>query len=276
MVSASLPVEKIIDLESYPIDRPDLPQYHDLLERGRAALERCALFSMPHFLRADIVPSMAAELEQLLPLSTRYERPRNAYTYVETENDWPLEHPRNLMHSCAYNQVLNFQIPNNSPLRQVYYWQPLAEFLRILCGYDSFYRSDCPHLALSAKIAGPGDTDGWHYDSNDVVFSLLLQVPEAGGQFEYAPFIRSETDENYAEVTALYQDPLRHGQRPAMASGDLTVFKGDLSMHRVTPVEGERRRIVALFCYDRNPGTTFDQGYIEELEQGLPGLHNRR
>ncbi len=271
MVPASLSIEQIIDLESYPIDRPERPQYRDLLERGRAALEESALFAMPQFVRAEVVPRMAAELEQLLPQSTRYQRPRNAYTYVATENDWPSGHPRNLMHPCAYNQVLNFQIPNNSPLRQVYYWQPLTDFLRILCGYDSFYRSDCPHLALSAKIAGPGDTDGWHYDSNDVVFSLLLQAPEAGGRFEYAPFIRSETEENYEAVASLYRDPCRHARRPSMAPGDLTVFKGDLSMHRVTPVEGERRRIVALFCYDRNPGTTFDQWYIEELEQGLPG-----
>ena len=41
-------------------------------------------------------------------------------------------------------------------------------------------------------------------------------------------------------------------------------------MHRVTPVEGTRRRIVALYCYDQLAGTTFDQGYIEELKQGLP------
>lgn len=44
---------------------------------------------------------------------------------------------------------------------------------------------------------------------------------------------------------------------------------GDLSMHLVSPVRGQRKRIFALFCYDRNPGTTFDLWYIEELEQGL-------
>ena len=37
-----------------------------------------------------------------------------------------------------------------------------------------------------------------------VVFSLLLQASEAGGQFEYAPFIRSESEENYAAVEELF------------------------------------------------------------------------
>jgi hypothetical protein len=55
-----------------------------------------------------------------------------------------------------------------------------------------------------------------------------------------------------------------------MALGDFNVFMGDLSLHRVTPVKAARKRIVALFSYDRNPGTTFDQWYIRQLSQGLP------
>ncbi|MDH3447731.1 MAG: hypothetical protein OEO18_06270, partial [Gammaproteobacteria bacterium] len=112
--------------------------------------------------------------------------------------------------------------------------------------------------------------DGWHYDSNDVVFSLLLQAPEAGGVFEYAPYIRSKTDENYDAVAKLLEDPGAIAVRPEIAPGNLTVFKGDLSMHRVTEVQGARKRIVALFSYDRNPGSTFDQWYIMQLSQGLP------
>ncbi|NNF77988.1 MAG: hypothetical protein HKN05_08160 [Rhizobiales bacterium] len=45
---------------------------------------------------------------------------------------------------------------------------------------------------------------------------------------------------------------------------------GDLSVHRVIPVKGDRKRIVALFSYDRAPGMTFAQSYIEELQSRLP------
>ena len=55
-----------------------------------------------------------------------------------------------------------------------------------------------------------------------------------------------------------------------MSEGDFNVFQGDLSMHRVTPVEGLRNRIVALFCYDRRRGMRYDQWYIDQLKQGLP------
>jgi len=263
-------INQIIDLERYPLDQPDHPAYTQLLAAGRRLLKDKALFSMAQFVRAEAIVTMAKELEELLALSCRFDQARDAYTYTLKESDWPEDHPRRQVHPCAYNQVLNYQIPNDSPLRQIYYWQPLTEFLRVLCGYDTLYRSDCPHLALNSKIAGAGDTDGWHYDSNDVVFSLLLQCPEAGGEFEYAPYIRSQIDENYAGVSTLLADPVHNAERPPMALGDFNVFMGDLSLHRVTPVEGTRKRIVALFSYDRNPGTTFDQWYIRQLNQGLP------
>ena len=264
-------ISQLIDLERYPIDRPEDPGYAELLRAGRLALERQALFSMPGFVRPDAVQPMARELEAQMSHSCRYDRQRNAYVLPEDEPEWQPGHPRSRLHRCSYNQVLNYQIPNDSFLRRIYYWQPLTDFLRELFGFENFYRSDCPHLALSAKIAGEGDTDGWHFDTNDVVFSLLLQVPEGGGEFEYAPYIRSHDDENFDGVNGVVDDPQDNAQRPGMGLGDFNVFMGDLSLHRVTPVVGARRRIVALFCYDRDPGMVFDQSYIEELQASMAG-----
>ncbi|MEM8687867.1 MAG: hypothetical protein AAGF81_11095 [Pseudomonadota bacterium] len=261
-------IGQIIDLERYPFHQPGSEQLSRLMARGKAALERDALFCLEGFLQPNIVSPMAKEMERLVPRAIRYESERIAY--IEEDPNLPADHPHNRTHPCSYHQVLNYQIANDSPLRRIYYWQPLTDFLGELCGYDSFFRSDCPHLALTAKIAGEGDTDGWHYDSNDVVFSLLLQAPEAGGAFEYAPHLRSEGDERYDALEAVLADPQRLAIRPEMAVGNLVVFKGDLSLHRVTPVAGPRKRVVALFCYDRAPGTAFAQSYIDELHQRMP------
>lgn len=264
-----LDIGQIIDLDRYPFHEPENPRLQSLMARGKSALERNALFCLEGFVRPEMIAPMAAELEGLVPRAVRYEADRIAY--LDPAPEYPDTHPRNQAHPCRYHQVLNYQIANDSPLRSIYFWQPLTDFLGALCGYDTFHRSDCPHLALTAKVAGAGDTDGWHYDTNDVVFSLLLQAPEAGGVFEYAPHLRSETDERYDAVEALLADPDRLAVRPPMAVGNLVVFKGDLSLHRVTPVQGNRKRIIGLFSYDRDPGMTFAQSYIEELQTRLPG-----
>lgn len=266
---SKLGIGDIIDLTRYPLDRPNDPRYRALMDEGRRALKARGLFSLKGFVRPGIVAPMARELEDLVPLAVRYDKPRVAY--LAPDPNLPQDHIHNLAHACSYHQVLNYQIANDSPLRAIYSWEPLTAFLRQLCGYNTFYRSECPHLALSAKIAGDGDTDGWHYDTNDVVFSLLLQAPEGGGVFEYAPFLRTKEDERYDAVARVVADPATHALRAPIEVGDLTVFFGDLSYHRVTPVEGERRRIVALFCYDERPGMVFSAPYIRELQQGLPG-----
>ncbi len=265
---STLELSEIVDLDRYPLTEPGSDAYHQLLEAGREKLESEALFALRGFLRPGAVATMATELEKMAPQAVRFDAERVAYE--EPDPSMPADHPRNRPHRTAYRQVLNHQIPNDSALRAVFLWQPLAEFLRQVCGYETLHRSECPHLGLTAKIAGPGDTDGWHFDGNDVVFSLLLQAAEVGGDFEYAPFVRTRDDEAPEAVAAVFDDPGNRARRPGIGVGDLTVFKGDLSVHRVTPVEGPRKRIVALFSYDERPGMVFPASYIRELCAGLP------
>ena len=266
MSSAS--VAGIVDLERYPLHEGDSAAVDALLEQGRAGLAQNALFSLPGFIRADAVDAMAGELESRVPLAPRFEIERRLFPYDDRE--WPADHPRNARHACRYHQVLNHQIANDSALRAIYHWEPLREFLRRLMGYETFHRSECPHLALTAKVAGLGDVDGWHYDSNDVVFSVLLREPEGGGIFEYLPNVRSESDENYPALARVFGGDDSIVRRARLKAGDLNVFQGNRTLHRVSPVEGATRRIVGLFSYDRRPGTTFGEGYINELRKRTP------
>ena len=38
--------------------------------------------------------------------------------------------------------------------------------------------------------------------------------------------------------------------------GSLVIFRGLDSLHRVTPVEGTRRRLAAVMCFEQSPGVT--------------------
>ena len=131
-----------------------------------------------------------------------------------------------------------------------------------------------PALALTAKVAFEGDTDGWHYDPNDGVVTLLLQAPDQGGGFEYAPNIRSDGDENYAGLKDLFEDPDQHGKRVEQRPGTLVFFNGRNSMHRVRPVGPTKApRIVTIFSYDLRPTQVFGHSYvsmIHTLAQGAP------
>lgn len=263
-------IDDIVDTGRYPLHEPGSAKVDRLLRQGREALASDALFSLQEFVRPEATDFMARELEARLPWATRYEA--MASGYGAENRSLPDDHPRRAKHPFRYHQVLNDQISNVSPLRKVFSWEPLREFLRQLMGYETFYRSECPHLALTSKLAGAGDTDGWHFDGNDVVFSLLLRAPEGGGLFEYAPNIRTDTEENYDEVAAVLAGNRERVKIAKLAVGDLNVFQGNRTLHRVTPVEGNRKRVVGLFSFDRKPGTNFGESYIATLRKRTPGV----
>lgn len=260
----------IIDIDRYPLHDLGSPKTDALLRQGRQALASDALFSLPGFIRPEATDVMARELEARLPWASRYEAMGSSYG--GGDRAFPDGHPRKATHPFRYHQVLNYQISNDSALRKIFCWEPLREFLRQLMGYETFHRSECPHLALTSKLAGEGDTDGWHFDGNDVVFSVLLREPEGGGLFEYIPNIRTDTEENYDDVAAVFSGDRARVKIAKLAVGDLNVFQGNQTLHRVTPVEGNRKRVVGLFSYDRKPGTNFGESYIATLRRRTPGV----
>ena len=129
-------------------------------------------------------------------------------------------------------------------------------------------------MLFRSKVAFECDLDGWHYDPNDGVITLMLQPSESGGEFEYAPYIRNEQEENYTDVKRLFDSPDTEAQRIKLEAGTFTLFNGRFSMHRVRPVGSTKQpRIVAIFSYDQRPDMVFSQDYIDMLRsfpQGPP------
>ena len=62
---------------------------------------------------------------------------------------------------------------------------------------------------------------------------------------------------NYEGVARLLAGHDERVQTLPLAPGTLNVFKGKNTAHRVTPVEGHRARIIAVFSYYETPDVTF-------------------
>jgi hypothetical protein len=60
--------------------------------------------------------------------------------------------------------------------------------------------------------------------------TLLLQEPRSGGQFEYAPDIRSATDERFAEVADVLAGHSSATRRLNLNAGDLQLFRWRYSL----------------------------------------------
>jgi predicted 2-oxoglutarate/Fe(II)-dependent dioxygenase YbiX len=88
--------------------------------------------------------------------------------------------------------------------------------------------------------------------------TLMLQAPESGGHFEMAPNTRSENDPNYTGVAKLLMGDESKVVQVSRTEGELVIFRGCNSAHRVTPIVGNRLRLMCIMVYENEPGVIGD------------------
>jgi len=248
----------LIDTDRYPIAAPgDAPLEHE--RRARADLVDRGVAILPGFLCADAVSEMTAECDALAGLGHHSVVLGTPYLGLPDES-FPAGHPRRAEVRSSLEAVAYDLLPPTSSLRALYEWEPMLELVSRLLDRAPLHRYADPLGALNVAVMRDGDELGWHFDQTDFVVSIALQSSEAGGDFESACRIRSGDDERYEAV-----DPVLGGDPAAldaagvvsvpMTPGTLMLFEGRHSMHRVTPIVGDRSRYVALLAYDTGPDT---------------------
>jgi hypothetical protein len=243
-----------IDLERYPVERLATPAGEALVRPCREQLARDGACELEAFLRPEATARMVAEAAALAPAAHR--SGGKATPYLELPDaGWPDDHPRTSWNPFSLGAVAYDQCPPESALRRLYEWDPLMRFIGACLGRERLFRYADPLGALNVAVMVAGDELEWHFDQTDFVVSIALQSSDEGGDFLYAPRIRSAEDERYADVARVLAGDTAPVRRLPMRPGTLLLFEGRYSMHCVSPVRGDTTRLVALLAYDTKPGT---------------------
>ena len=253
-VSRSSPLSALIDLVRYPLE--DDSAFAPIAARCRTQLNESSFASLPGFLRSGVAEAMTSEVMGAIPRAYRRERSFSAYEESTLER-YPEEHVRRRKHESRQFIVATDVLPKAGRLRGLYGDETLTKRIAQMLEEPALFPLADPVMGCTATVMYEGDTHGWHFDLNDFVVSILLQAPEAGGTFDFAPNIRTDGEENYAEVAAVLE-----GRSPALRSvkveaGTLLLFCGRRALHRVPPIAGAVPRVIALFSYDRRPGVRY-------------------
>ncbi|WP_075997024.1 HalD/BesD family halogenase [Salaquimonas pukyongi] len=272
--------EELIDLERYPIDQPQSDGGKQLIAgmRSRLDVDGCAV--LKGFVHADALAGLVAEADRAVPNAHMSKNRTNAY-FTQDRPDLPQDHPvrRFYDRSNAFIPADNFG--PGSGLRAIYEYPHFAPFIRQCLGEEAarFFPYADPLADVIVNMADAGNGFPWHFDTNNYTVTLALQNAEAGGEFEYAPNIRLNSDggdENFSEVARVLDDQSKLVKTLVLEPGDLQIFKGRYSLHRVAPLKGNRRRYVAIFSYVEEPGMV---GSVERTMQlygkTLPIHHER-
>lgn len=249
----------LIDHARYPLAEPESPETRALIERCRAELAERAVCVVEGLLTPESLAVLAAEAEGLAPLAHHRPAKRNCYIGVEDDPALAADHPRRHFMATTLGVVADDLIPSESGLRALYMWPAFQGFLAAIMGYPALYPNEDRFQALNVIVYEPGEQSDWHFDpDNDFTVTLLLQEAERGGGFSIVPDIRSHDDENYAGVKRVLGGDESRADHLSRAPGSLVVFRGHDSLHRVATVEGDRRRLVCVMCYEDRPGVVGD------------------
>ena len=153
----------------------------------------------------------------------------------------------------------------NCPPRVLFKAPEVARFLADCLEIPALYCYDDPLAGLTSNICDPGQQFTWHFDTNDFAVTVLVQPADEGGIFEFVPQIRSAGDEGFDAIAAVLAGGRQGVRTLDLRPGDLQIFRGRHSLHRVTRVgAGSRPRHAAIFAYTLEPGVI---GRVERTRQ---------
>ncbi len=236
----------LIDLDRYPIniegdDRDSLVSE----TRAKLVYDGCAVIK--GFLSDEGVSALASEADSVSTKGHRSFNRTNAY-FTKDNPKLPDDDPRRAFFDRSNNFIAADNFPLSGPLRSIHDYPAFDPFIQDCLQEEKFFRYADPLADVIVNMADAGNGFPWHFDTNNFTVTLAIQNAEVGGAFEYAPNIRVG-GENFSEVRKVLDGTSDNVSTLDLEPGDLQIFRGRNSLHRVAPLTGTTPRYVAIFSY---------------------------
>jgi len=247
-------VEAVVNTGDYPLSAPPgSGAWNPLVLRIRRELAASGCCVLPRFVRPEALDGLRAECAALAPLAYYGDETVNAYN-IAPETPLPPGHPGRVSTRRGNAFVARDRIPARHVAQRLYTSGAFRAFIAACFELPAVYELADPLAGLCVNVVAPGREHPWHFDTNEFAVSLLTQE-SGGGEFEYCPGIRTAAEENLEDVAAvLAGQGDRFIQRLRLRPGDLQLFLGRYSLHRVSQVSGPLQRHSVIFAYSARPG----------------------
>ncbi|SDG56753.1 hypothetical protein SAMN05216571_12040 [Onishia taeanensis] len=246
-------LQGLIDLERYPIHHLEGDRGRELIAECRQQLGQDGCVVLKGFVPEEALARLERETERLSPQAHYNQTETNPYN-SDADPSLPASHPKNRFDDRTNGFVAGDRIDGDTIIRQVYSHPGFQHFIASVVGMEEIHQYADPLADLVVNVLREGCQHPWHYDTNEFIVTMMTRQSEGGGRFEYAPGIRSPEGENFDAVEQVIDGDRSRLKSLDLQPGDLQVFFGRYSLHRVTPVEGDRERHTVIFAYAKEPG----------------------
>jgi hypothetical protein len=251
-------MQHILDLDRYPLDKPGTPAWETLVARCRADLVKDGMFNLEGLVRPEALAQAIAEIRPVMDtLSFTHRRRHNIYFRKEVPG-LAADHPALALCETVNHTVCADQITQSVPV-WIYEWSHFISFLAAAMGKPALFPARDDLARVNVMSYRDGEALNWHFDRSEFTTTLLLQVPEGGGEFIYRTDLRSDDDPNYDGVAKLLRGEDPEVKSLTLSAGTLNVFRGKNTAHKVGTVKGKTERLIAVFSYFDRPGVVFSR-----------------
>jgi len=246
-------LKTIVDLENYPINNLSSPKIIDLIKNCKENLDKFSCATIPNFILPQSLEIMNFELEKQIDKVFMSNKSVNPYLNSKDDNSLPKDHPKRIFMERDNGYLNSDLFDKDSEMKFLYKQEELLKFVSACLGISPIYRWADPLACHAYNVMRPEGILPWHFDSCEFTLSIMIQKPDEGGIFEYCPFIREPGNENFDEVKKVIEGDRTKVRQLKLEPGDLQIFKGRFTMHRVTKVKGNKPRYLCIPAYVLDP-----------------------
>ena len=237
-------INTIINLEDHPIENKEYRNYCFEILRKKSVL------TLENFLNQECLYSIQQEALSL-EVKAFYCSQKHTVLLNQYNESIDKQDPLNIEVISDKGCVPHDLIEPNSQLNLLYHSSKFKNFLISVLGIKNIFPYRDTLSSINYNYYQNKQQLGWHFDNASFAITLMVQSPDKGGMFEYINKGR-DYNSNFIDKDFIYSvlnDEVKVKQL-VVNSGTLVLFYGRNYLHRVTPVESIRPRILVTLNYN--------------------------
>ena len=255
----------IVDLDRYPVDRPDSAEYAAAVDAAREGLRSVGCAVIKDFVKPEALARLGQEIWDRKHTTHFSTQVINPYFHFHHNDEYPDHHPINTFLERSSGFIPGDSWGADTVTRYVFEHPGLARFLADCLEIPELHPYADPLAGLTSNILDPGQQFTWHFDTNEFAVTVLVEEADEGGLFEYVPNIRTDGDEGFDAIQHVLEGGRDGVHTLDLRPGDMQIFRGRYSLHAVSRVAADSRpRHAAIFAYTEQPNVI---GRLERTEQ---------
>ena len=258
-------IDDLVDIATYPLDQPNSVAYKSAVADARSQLQDDGCAVIKKLLRPTAVKIISQEIIERKSNTHFSTSKMNPYFHSTKNPEYPDHHPVNTFIERSSGFIPGDSWDASLAIDILFRSEMLTNFIRDALETQAVHCYADPLAGLTANILDPGQQFAWHFDTNEFAVTAMIDEADYGGLFQYVPMIRTPDNESFERIQKVLDDDCSEVKTLELHAGDLQIFRGRHSLHRVTRVpKTSRPRHAAIFAYTAEPGVI---GRVERTKQ---------